>query len=77
MKYPAEALKQKIGRVYVQFIIGTNGSITNAKVLRSVRPLLDVEALRVIRNMPNWIPGIQRGKRVRVSYTIPVGFRLD
>ena len=61
----------------MQFIIGTNGSITNAKVLRSVRPLLDVEALRVIRNMPNWIPGIQRGKRVRVSYTIPVGFRLD
>jgi tonB family C-terminal domain len=78
VKYPADALKQKIqGKVYVQFIIETDGSITNARVLRSVHPLLDAEALRVIRNMPNWKPGIQRGKPVRVSYMVPVGFRLD
>lgn len=78
MKYPTKAAeKGKQGRVIVQFVIDRDGSITDPKVIRSVDPYLDKEALRVVKAMPKWKPGTQRGKPVRVKYTLPMQFRLD
>ena len=78
IKYPKEAQEQgKQGRVIVQFVVNKDGSIVNDSIVRSVDPLLDAEALRVVRSMPNWTPGKQRGKEVRVRFTLPVSFRLD
>jgi TonB family protein len=75
--YPAVCINNKIqGRVIVSFIVERDGSITEAKIARSIDPALDKEALRVVRNMPNWIPGKRHGEKVRVKYTIPVTFRL-
>ena len=77
MKYPEDAKKQQVeGRVLVQFIVETDGSVSNTEVLKRVFPSLDAEALRVISGMPKWIPGKQNGKVVRVKYTIPVSFRF-
>ena len=77
IKYPTEAQEQgKQGRVIVQFVVNKDGSISNDSVVRSVDPLLDAEALRVVRSMPNWKPGKQRGKEVRVRFTLPVMFHL-
>lgn len=77
MKYPEDAKKQLVeGRVLVQFIVETDGSVSNIEVLRRVFPSLDAEAVRVISGMPKWIPGKQNGKVVRVKYTIPVSFRF-
>jgi TonB family protein len=76
--YPKEAAEKKIqGRVIVQFVVMKDGSIANARVIRSVDPLLDAEALRVIGLMPKWKPGIQRGQAVNVKFTMPITFRLD
>lgn len=78
VKYPQEALNQKItGRVIVQFVIDKSGKPTNFKVIRSVHPLLDAEAVRVLKIMPNWTPGKEKGKNVDVIYTIPVVFNLS
>ena len=78
MKYPVEAQEAKIeGRVIVQFIVDRDGSITDVKVVRSISPELDAEAVRVISLMPKWNPGKQRGKAVAVKYTMPVMFRLQ
>ena len=78
IKYPAEAAKQGIeGRVIVQFVVGSDGTVGDVKVVRPVNPLLDQEALRVINAMPKWTPGKQDGKPVAVKYTIPVTFRQD
>ena len=63
--------------VIATFVVEKDGSISNAKVVKSVDPLLDAEALRVIGAMPNWKPGMQNGKIVRVKYTIPLSFHLD
>ena len=77
MKYPEDAKKQQVeGRVLVQFIVETDGSVSNTEVLMRVFPSLDAEAVRVINGMPKWIPGKQNGKVVRVKYTIPVSFRF-
>lgn len=77
IKYPVEAQKQKIqGRVIVQFIVNKEGNLINPTVIRSVHPLLDAEALRVIDKMPKWEPGKQKGKTVNVKYTVPINFRL-
>ena len=77
LKYPKGAeTKGTQGRVIVQFIVNTDGSIDDAKVVRSVDPELDAEALRVINGMPKWKPGTQKGEPVRVKYTVPVVFRL-
>lgn len=77
MKYPEDAKKQQVeGRVLVQFIVETDGSVSNTEVLTRVFPSLDAEAVRVINKMPKWIPGKQNGKVVRVKYVIPVNFRL-
>ena len=76
--YPKEAQERGLqGRVIVQFVVNKDGSICNEQVVKSVDPQLDAEAIRVIRCMPNWIPGKQRGEPVRVRFTLPVTFRLQ
>ena len=78
VKYPAEAEKAGIqGRVIATFVVEKDGSISQPIVVKSVDPLLDAEAIRVISAMPNWIPGKQNGKVVRVKYTVPLSFNLD
>ncbi|MBO4851646.1 MAG: energy transducer TonB [Prevotella sp.] len=76
-KYPEQAKKDSIeGRVVLSFVVETDGSITDPKVVRGVHPLLDEEALRVAKLMPKWEPGYQNGNPVRVKYNIPVTFKL-
>ena len=78
IRYPAEAHTNNIqGRVVVSVIINTEGKVTNAKIVQSVAPSLDAEALRVTGTMPDWIPGTKDGKPVNVKYTFPVVFRLQ
>lgn len=78
VKYPEEATDKGIqGRVLVQFIVKSDGTISDAKVVREAHPLLDAEALRVVTSMPKWKPGVQNGKVVNVKYVIPVTFRLQ
>jgi protein TonB len=78
MKYPAKAKESHIqGKVYVQFIVEKDGSISEVKIRRGANKLLDDEALRVIRMMPDWKPGSMRGKIVRVRYTLPITFSLS
>lgn len=73
--YPAEAVKKGcIGRIFINFVIERDGSISHIKVLRGICPSLDKEAVSVIKNMPKWIPGYQRGKPVRVSFNLPIKF---
>ncbi|MBR0046639.1 MAG: energy transducer TonB [Bacteroidaceae bacterium] len=78
LKYPAAAQENGIqGRVFVQFVVNKDGSIVDPKILRGADPSLDKEAMRVVQGMPKWIPGKQRGKTVRVRFTLPVMFRLQ
>ena len=78
VRYPKDAEEKSIqGRVIATFVIEKDGSITGAKIVRSIDPALDAEALRVINGMPNWKPGTQKGEPVRVKYTIPISFRLQ
>lgn len=78
IKYPELCRKDSIqGRVIISFVVEKDGSINSAEVVKSVHEQLDAEALRVISAMPRWNPGKQRGKTVRVKYTLPVNFRLD
>ncbi|SMO69936.1 outer membrane transport energization protein TonB [Saccharicrinis carchari] len=78
VKYPVIAQENGIqGRVYVQFVVGTDGGVTQVKVARGVDPNLDKEAIRVVQSMPKWKPGKQRGKAVKVSYTVPINFVLQ
>lgn len=77
LKYPEKAREKKIeGRVAIQFVIEKTGKISNVRVLRSIHPLLDAEAVRIIENMPDWVPGKQRGQTVRVAHTVIVNFKL-
>ena len=78
IKYPTISQENGVqGRVIVQFVVNRDGSIVDPVVVRGVDPYLDKEALRVIASMPKWKPGKQRGKEVRVKYTVPVTFRLQ
>lgn len=78
IRYPEELADACIqGRVIVSFIVEKDGSISNVKVAKSLDPLLDKEAVRVVSGMPKWIPGRQNGVAVRVRYIIPVTFRLQ
>ena len=78
IKYPALCRENNVqGRVVVSFIIDTDGSITEAEVVRSVDPLLDAEALRTISQMPAWKPGKKNGNIVRVRYAVPINFVLN
>lgn len=75
--YPEIAKDNGItGKVFVQFVIGKDGSVTNVQVMRAVDPYLDKEAVRVVQSMPKWKPGKQRGKPVKVSFQVPINFKL-
>ena len=78
IKYPQISQENGVqGRVIVQFVVNADGTIVDPVVVRGVDPYLDKEALRVVGLMPKWKPGKQRGKEVRVKYTLPVMFRLQ
>ena len=78
VKYPAIAKEYNItGKVYVNFIVDKSGSVTNVKIVRGVDKNLDAEAVRVVKSLPKYKPGKQRGKAVRVMYTIPINFTLN
>ena len=79
IKYPENAQKHNIqGRVIAQFIVNKDGSLSNLKIVRPIDPELDAESLRVIGEMPKWIPGKNKeGEIIRVRYTIPIVFRLQ
>lgn len=77
LKYPKEAVEKKIeGKVYVQFVISTSGEITNVKVRKGVDPILDDEAVRVVKAMPDWKPGKINGKPVNSTFSLPITFSL-
>lgn len=77
LNYPSLAQEMGLeGKVFMQFVVEKNGSISNIKVLRGVDEILDKEAIRVIQSMPKWIPGKQRGRPVRVSCNMPITFEL-
>lgn len=78
IKYPEKAKKDKItGRVFVNFIVEKDGSVSNVNVLRGIGGGCDEEAARVVAMMPNWASGTQRGKAVRVSFNLPINFALN
>ena len=78
IKYPSQAAENNIqGRVMISFVVNKDGSIVDPQVIKSVDASLDKEAMRVVKAMPKWNPGKQRGKPVRVKYTVPVMFRLQ
>ena len=78
IKYPSISQENGVqGRVIVQFVVNRDGSIVDPVVLRSVDPYLDKEARRVVSAMPKWKPGEQRGKTVRVKFTLPIQFCLQ
>ncbi len=78
VKYPVIAQENDIhGKVYVSFVIDETGNITNVHLLRGVDTSLDNEALRVVQTMPNWKPGKQGGKPVKVRYSLPIQFELQ
>ena len=78
IKYPEEAKDKGIsGRVFINFVIEKDGSVNEVKVMRGIGKLCDDEAVRVVKAMPKWKPGLQKGKPVRVSYMLPINFKLD
>ncbi len=78
MYYPDAALDNNIqGKVWVRFVVNEKGQVSDAVVTKSVHPLLDQEALRVVRKMPKWIPGKIDGEKVKSYYDLPVNFKLD
>lgn len=78
IKYPEIALENDIqGKVYVRFVVTSTGAVDQVQVARGVDPLLDEEAVRVVKQLPKWTPGRQRGKNVSVWYTVPINFQLN
>jgi len=78
IKYPELAKESGIqGRVFINFVVEPDGTIDHVKVLRGIGGGCDEEAVRVVKSMPKWIPGKQRGKPVRVSFNLPVKFTLE
>lgn len=77
IKYPKKALKNGVsGKVFVQFVIDKTGKVTNVVAVRGVEKSLDKEAVRVIKSMPKWKPGMKDGQPVKVKYTIPINFKF-
>jgi TonB family protein len=77
IQYPIEALKKGIhGRVYISFIVTETGKISDPKIMRSLYPSLDAEAIRILKLMPNWKPGKQNGLPVKTSMSLPINFLL-
>lgn len=75
--YPKDAIDAGAeGQVYVTFIVGTDGAVSDINIVDSVHPSMDKEVIRVIRNMPRWNPGMQYGKQVKVQYNLPINFNL-
>ena len=78
IKYPETAKDKNIsGRVFIQFVIEKDGAVSNVKVMKGIGGGCDEEAVRVVKSMPKWKPGMQDGKPVRVNYTLPILFKLD
>ncbi len=78
LDYPKQAIRHGVeGKVYVQFVVDTDGSLSDIQVLKGIGAGCDAEALRVLQNSPPWNPGKQRGRAVRVRMTIPIIFRLQ
>ena len=78
VKYPQESQdKGEQGRVICSFVVTKDGTLTNYKVIRGISPALDQEAVRVLRMMPSWTPGTQKGEPVAVKYTVPITFKLQ
>lgn len=78
LRYPPQAARASIsGKVYLQFVVNTDGSIVDVSVLKGIGFGCDEEALRVVKKMPNWQPGKQSGRPVRVKFTLPVVFALE
>jgi len=78
MKYPSMARESGIqGKVYVTFVVEKNGNVTDVKILRGIGGGCDEEAIRVVKAMPKWTPGKQRGKSVRVQFNLPIQFTLN
>ena len=78
IKYPAEAKKYKLEtRIGLKFVVEKDGSVSNAVIVRSVHKLLDAESVRVIKSMPKWTTGKQKGKAVRCSFSMPINFKLS
>lgn len=76
-KYPAAAVKARVsGKIHIQFVIEKDGSVTDVKVLKDLGYGTTEEAVRVIKRSPRWEPGIQKGKKVRVLYTLPLNLQL-
>jgi len=77
VRYPDKARMDNIqGRVYISFVVDTEGNITDARVIRSVRQDIDEAALKVVNEMPKWKPGYQNGKPVMVAFNLPLNFSL-
>lgn len=78
VKYPETAKdKGSQGTVYISFVVEKDGSITNPKIAKGVENSLDAEAFRVVNSMPKWIAGTDKGKPVRVQFTMPIQFKLN
>lgn len=78
LNYPKKAIRDGVeGKVYVQFVVNTDGSLTDLKVLKGISPECDQEAMRVLANAPKWKPGKQRGRAVRVQMSMPIVFSLQ
>ena len=78
VKYPDDAIEKNIsGKAYVTFVVEKDGSVSEAKIMKGVCESIDKEALRVVKAMPKWTPGKMNGKNVRVSYTLPITFKLN
>ena len=77
LRYPDAAMKNGIqGKVYVSFVVTKTGDISNVQVSQSLHPLCDAEAVRVVKAMPKWIPGKQKGQNVNVVFSLPIAFKL-
>ena len=78
VQYPDDALKRfQSGRVFINFIVEKDGSISHVKVLKGVCKSIDAEAVRVVKNMPRWTPGYQKGEPIRVSFNLPLKFTMN
>ena len=78
VKYPEEAKTKGIqGKVFVSFVVDEQGKVTNAKIERGVEPSLDAESLRVVKSLKDWKPGKEKGKTVKVAFTLPINFALE
>ncbi|MCQ2200711.1 MAG: energy transducer TonB [Bacteroidales bacterium] len=78
VKYPPLALENGVqGRVFVSFVVDKEGNVTDVRVARPLDPSLDKEAVRVVQSMPKWSPGLQRGRAVKVAFTVPINFVIQ